>query len=74
MYKIINKFLLTGNKFMPELYLKHLGFTYTTCAQFTKHCEGIQKLRETSNLKDLQRNELDKAFFAHYAGYFHRKD
>ena len=28
MNKIINKFLLTGDKFMPELHLKQAGFTY----------------------------------------------
>ena len=28
MNKTINKFLLTGNKFMSELYLKQPGFTY----------------------------------------------
>ena len=29
MNKIINKFLLTGDKFMPKLHLKQPGFTYT---------------------------------------------
>ena len=36
---------------------------------FTKHCERIQKFRETGNLKHLHRNELDKACFAHDASY-----
>ena len=31
MNKIINKFLLTGDKFMPEMYLKQPGFTYSAC-------------------------------------------
>ena len=31
MNKIINKFLLTGDKFMPELHLKQPGFTYSVC-------------------------------------------
>ena len=47
MNKINNKFLLTGDKFMPELHLKQPGFTYTACEPFTKHPERIQKLRET---------------------------
>ena len=51
MNKIINKFLLTGDKFMPELHLKQPGFTYSACGPFTKHHEKIQKLRETANLK-----------------------
>ena len=38
------------NKFMSELHLKQLGFVYSACGQFTKYCEPIQKLRETSNL------------------------
>ena len=31
MIKISNKFLLTGEKFMPELNLKQPGFTYSAC-------------------------------------------
>ena len=45
MNKIINKFLLTGDKFMPELHLKHPGFTYSVYGPFIKHCEGFQKFR-----------------------------
>ena len=32
----INNFLLAGDKFMPELYLKEPGFTYSACGPFTK--------------------------------------
>ena len=74
MNKIINKFLLTGDKFMPELHLKQPGFTYSTCGPFTKHRERIQKFRETCNLKYLYRNELGKACFAHDAAYSDSKD
>ena len=74
MNKIINKFILTGDKYMTELYLKQLGFTYSSCGPFTKHCERIQKFRETSNLKQLYRNELYKAYFAHDAAYSDSKD
>ena len=45
MNKIIKKFLLTTNKFMPELHFKNPGFT--------KHREGIQKFRETGNFRQL---------------------
>ena len=45
MNKIINKFLLTGDRFMPELHLKHPGFTYSVYGPFIKHCEGFQKFR-----------------------------
>ena len=37
MNKIINKSLLTRDKFMPELYLKQPGFAYSACGPFTKH-------------------------------------
>ena len=51
MNEIINKFLLTGNKFMPELYLKQSGFTYSTCGPFTKDSKRIQKFKGTGNFK-----------------------
>ena len=38
--------------------------TWTTCGPFTKHCERIQKFRETGNLKHLYRNELDTSDLA----------
>ena len=60
MNKIINKFLLTGEKFMPELQLKQPGFTYSTGGSFTTHCKRIQKFRETGNLKHLYKNKLEK--------------
>ena len=31
MNKIIDKFLLTGDKFLPELHLKHPGFYLYAC-------------------------------------------
>ena len=42
MNKIINKFLLSGDKLMPELHLKQPGFTYSACKSFNKHCERIK--------------------------------
>ena len=36
MNDIINKFLLTGDKFMPEMHLRLAGFTYSACGPFTK--------------------------------------
>ena len=74
MNKIIKKFSLTGDKLMPELHLKQPGFNYSACGPFTKHRQRIQKFRETSNLKHLYRNELDKACFAHDAAYSDSKD
>ena len=36
MNDIINKFLLAGNKFMPEMHLRQPGFTYSACGLITK--------------------------------------
>ena len=69
MNKIINKFLLTGLKFMPELHLKQPGSTLRACGPFAKHCKRIQKFRETFDLKYLCRKKLDKVWFAHDAAY-----
>ena len=42
MNKIINKFLLTDDTFMPELHLKQPGFTYSASGPFHKFRERIQ--------------------------------
>ena len=67
----MNKFLLIGDKFMPELHLRQPGFTYSACGPFTKHRE---KFRETGNLKHFYRNELDEACFPHGGAYSDSKD
>ena len=43
MNDIINKFLLVGDKFMPEMHLRQPGFTYSACGPFTKNKERIEK-------------------------------
>ena len=69
MNQIINKFLLPGDKLMPGLHLKQLGFIYKACGPFTKHRERIKNFRETSNVKHLYRTELDKACSDNEAAY-----
>ena len=49
MNEIVNKYLLAGDKFMPELHLKQLGFTYSACGPFTKNKERIEKFMQTGN-------------------------
>ena len=39
MNKIVNKFLLAGHKFVPEMHLKEPGFSYSACGPFTKNKE-----------------------------------
>ena len=74
MNNIINKFLLAGDKFMPEMHLKQPGFTYSVCGPFTKHNERIQKFKETGDTRYIYRNELDKACFQHDAAYADNKN
>ena len=69
MNDIINKFLLTGDKFLPERHLKQLQFTYSACGPFTKNKERIQKFKKTGDTKHIYRNELDKACFQHDMAY-----
>ena len=74
MNEIVNKFLLVGNKFMPEMHLKQPRFTYSACGPFTKHKERIQKFKETGDTSYIYRNELDKACFQHDVAYGDFKD
>ena len=41
MNKTVDKYLLAGDKFLPEMHLKKPGFTYSACGQFTKNKENI---------------------------------
>ena len=63
MTEIVNKILLVGDKFMPEMHLKQPGFTYSACGPFTKNKERIEKFMQTGNTDFNYRNELDKACF-----------
>ena len=74
MNKIINKFLLAGDKFMPEMHLKQPGFTYSACGPFTKKKERIEKFMQTGNTDFIYKNELDKACFQHDMAYGKSKD
>ena len=46
MNTIVNKILLIGDKFMPEMYLKKPGFMYSACGLFTRNKERIKKFKE----------------------------
>ena len=49
MNEIVNKFLLAGNKFMPEMHSKQPGFTYSADDPFTKNKERIEKFMQTGS-------------------------
>ena len=65
MNNIINKFLLAGDKFMPEMHLRQPRFVYSACGPFTRH---------TGDTRYIYRNKLDKACFQHDSAYADHKD
>ena len=74
MNNIINKFLLPGDKFMPEMHLRQPQVVYSACVPFTRHKERIKKLKQTGDTRYIYRNELDKACFQHDSAYADHKD
>ena len=60
MDEIGNKYLLAGDKFMPEMHLKQTGFTYKIGGPFTKHKEIIQNFKEAGDSRYIYQKELDK--------------
>ena len=69
MNDIIKKFLLAGDKFMPEMHLRQPVFTYSACGIFTKNKQTIKKFKETEDTKYICRNKLDKSCFRHDMAY-----
>ena len=74
MNNVINKFLLAGDKFMPEMHLRQPQFVYSACGPFTRHKERIKKFKQTGDTRYIYRNELDKACFQHDSAYANHKD
>ena len=74
MYKIVNTFLMVGDKFKPEMNLKQPGFTYSACGPFTKRKKRIEKFMQIGNTDFIYKNELDKAYFQHNIVYGKSKD
>ena len=70
MNKIVNKFLLAGDKFMPELHLKDpkVG-TYSACGPFTKTRERLERFKKTGDVTNIYKNQLDQACFQHDLAY-----
>ena len=74
MNNAINKFLLAGDKFMPEMHLRQPRFVYSACGPFTRHKERIKEFKRTGDTRYIYRNELDKACFQHDSAYADHKD
>ena len=74
MNNVINKFLLVGDKFMPEMHLRQPQFVYSDCGPFTRHKERIKEFKQTGDTRYIYRNELDKVCFQHDSAYADHKD
>ena len=75
MNDIINKLLVAGNKFMPEMHLRDpVVSNYSVCGPFTKNKKRIQKYMQTGDIRYIYKNELDKARFQHDMAYGDFKD
>ena len=74
MNNVINKFLLAGDKFMPEMHFRQPRFVYSACGPFTRHKERIKEFKRTGDTRYIYRNELDKACFQHDSAYADHKD
>ena len=74
MNKIIIKFLIAGDKFIPEMNLRQPGFTYSACGSFTNNKESIKKFTETGDSQYIYQNELDKVCFQQDMAYGDFKD
>ena len=72
--RIIKKFFLAGDKFMPEMHLRQPQFVYSACGPFTRHKKRIKKFKQTGDTRYIYRNELDKACFQHDSAYADLKD
>ena len=74
MNNVINKFLLVGDKFMPEMHLRQPQFVYSACGPFTRHKERIKELKRTGHTRYIYRNELNKACFQYDSAYADHKN
>ena len=74
MNNVINKILLAGDKFMPEMHLRQPRFVYSACGPFTRYKERIKEFKRTGDTRYIYRNELDKACFQHDSAYADHKD
>ena len=74
MDNLINKFLLAGDKRLPEMHLRQPQVVYSACGPFARHKERIKKFNQTGDTRYTYRNDLDKACFQHDSAYADHKD
>ena len=65
MNEIVNKFLLSGDKFIPEMHLRQPRFAYSACGAFTKTRKKSKSQKNPEDSQYIYQDELDKACFQH---------
>ena len=60
MNEIVNKFLLVGDKFMPDMHLRQPGFTGSACGSFTKNKDSLIRIKK--EFKDLKKQAIQNIF------------
>ena len=55
--EIVNKYLLAGYKFMPEMYLKQPGFTHSACGLLTTNEKRFKKFKDTGDSRYIYKNQ-----------------
>ena len=81
MNAIVKKHLLAGDNFMPEMHLKHPGFTYSACGPFRNMRFKLslsKRIRQSlfltlgyGNFKDLNRRRANIAKYPKYDKFQH---
>ena len=69
MNKIVHKFLLARDKFMPELHLRQLEFTYSAWRPLLNIFKRFRNSEKYKVILIHFKNELDKACFSPDATY-----
>ena len=72
---IINRFLLIGYKFMPEMYLWDPKVKkYSAGGPFTRHKQRMNDFVKDGKLSHILKKRLDATCFEHYSAYAKYKD
>ena len=67
---IIKRFLLVGDKFMPEMHLWNPKVKkYSACSRFTRHQQRSNEFMKDGKLSHIAKNRLDAACFQHDSAY-----
>ena len=60
MNEIVNKFLLAGDTFMPEMHLRQSGFTYSACGTSAKKKTKKKNNNNNNNNNNERRQKFKK--------------